>query len=132
MKRIMIKTTNATMCLTFTFVVLITSCAKDKSDPVVIVPSNSCDSTIVSYAAEINPIFLTNCAVSGCHDAPTSSGGNNWESYSEVSTKINMIICAINHNSGCFPMPRPVGSPKLPDSTIQKIECWAEQGALNN
>jgi hypothetical protein len=132
MNIIMIKATNTTMCLSFAFVLLVTACAKDKSDQVVVLPVNSCESTTVSYATDINPIFLTNCAVSGCHDAATSAGGNNWETYTEVSTKINMIICAINHNSGCFPMPRPIGSPKLPDSTIQKIECWTEQGAQNN
>lgn len=111
---------------------LVASCTKDKSDEIVIPPLNFCDTTVVSYANDINPIFQTNCAISGCHDASTSAAGNNWEDYTEVSSKINSIICAINHSPGCIPMPRPIGSPKLPDSTIQMIECWAEQGAQNN
>jgi hypothetical protein len=26
----------------------------------------------------------------------------------------------------------PIGGPALPDSTIQKVKCWIEQGKLDN
>ena len=35
--------------------------------------------TTVSFAAQIQPIFTQNCAVSGCHDGASSAAGLNLE-----------------------------------------------------
>jgi hypothetical protein len=104
------------------------SCSKTRADRPIITDSSLCDSVIVSYANDIVPILQNNCI--GCHNSTFASGGNNWESYSEVSSKVDQIICAVNHNSDCFSMPR--FADKLEDSLIQKFECWAVQGSLNN
>ncbi|MDA8714927.1 hypothetical protein N9M27_03530 [Flavobacteriales bacterium] len=117
------------ICLLFFLLISVfLSCSKTKADQPILVDSTLCDSVIVSYGNDIVPILQINCI--GCHNSTFASGGNNWESYAEVSNQITQIICAINHNSDCYSMPR--FADKLEDSLIQKFECWAVQGALNN
>lgn len=126
----MLKINSCYICLLMFCVVVATimSCSKSKAEQPILSDSSFCDSIVISYVNDVMPILQSNCYV--CHNSSFSSGGHNWSSYSEVSSKVNRIICAINHNSECFSMPR--FADKLADSVIKKIECWAVQGALNN
>ncbi len=111
--------------------VLASSCSKDKAlQPV---PPTLCDTVSPSFANEIHPIFIANCAVGGCHTQADQANGFQYETYQGVINVVNLgdrLVNAINHRPGVTPMP--FGGPQLPDSLIKKIECWIANGALNN
>jgi hypothetical protein len=52
------------------------------------------------------------------------------ETHEQISTNANVILDVLQHNLGFVPMP--YGGEKLADSLIQKMDCWIEQGQLNN
>lgn len=108
--------------------IFILSCRKDKVEEVAVTPED-CPETI-SYTDDIQPILTTNCSTSGCHNESSSSAGYTFEEYSQVEEHAEIILSVIRHESGFSPMPQ--GSPKLSDSTIQKMECWINQGKLFN
>ena len=47
-----------------------------------------------------------------------------------ISSNIDYILHVINHDPGYPTMPK--NSPKLNDTIIQKIQCWADNGAPDN
>jgi hypothetical protein len=98
------------------------SCTREKVTPV----AAQCNDTI-SFSNDIRPILQANCI--GCHDQGNASGGYDFSTYTSVSANANAIIGSVKA-SGYQLMP--IGGPALPDSTIQKINCWIEQGKLDN
>lgn len=112
-------------------VLLLSQCTSDKSPPP---PDLSKDSTSVpdtlTYQADIKPIFQANCAKSGCHNNATILGYALRE-YEGIKQGVleGRVLGAINHREGYYPMPN---GQKLPDSTIQKVERWADSGAPEN
>lgn len=119
--------------------VFATACTKDEAAP----PDNGknqnnksakniCDSIKPSFKNTIQPIFNANCATSGCHDKQSQADGRIYKTFKQIQEGVNNepVLCAIKNKSGCLPMPR--GGSPLPDSTIQKIECWQKNGAPNN
>jgi hypothetical protein len=98
------------------------SCTREKVTPV----AAQCNDTI-SFSNDIMPILQANCI--GCHDQGNASGGFDFSTYTSVSANANAIIGSVKA-SGYQLMP--IGGPALPDSTIQKINCWIEQGKLDN
>ena len=114
---------------TFTIVLTIgtstTSCKKDKTQIVL----NDCPDTI-SYSAKIAPLINQSCATTGCHAAGFAAGGYNLEGHANVSANAAIILSVIKHDSGVVPMP--IGASKLADSLIQQVQCWINQGQLNN
>lgn len=98
------------------------SCKKDKALEI-----NCFDE--ISYAQEIQPLIEMNCTVSGCHDA-TEEGGYNFTTHQSVSEHADIILSAINHESGVAQMP--LGEPKLADSLIVKFICWKNNGKQDN
>lgn len=115
--------------VTFTAVTLV-SCLKEigpmqRTQPVT-TPS-FCDSLNVKYSTDIGPIMQTNCALSGCHDASMSAPGN-FNNYTDVQTiALNGKLWNRINTVGDMP---PAG--KLPNSELQKIDCWIQKGAPNN
>tara|TARA_B100000508_G_scaffold138385_1_gene134339 strand:+ start:20504 stop:20863 length:360 start_codon:yes stop_codon:yes gene_type:complete len=107
---------------------ILVSCRKDKVQEVTITPEE-CPETI-SYTNDIQPFLDINCSTSGCHDSNTGSAGYVLEQHSQVEEHAEIILSVIRHESGFSAMPQ--GGPKLPDSTIQKMECWIGQGKLFN
>jgi hypothetical protein len=98
------------------------SCSKDKV-PVLIDP-NCADN--VSFSQDVWPIISENCA--GCHGVGNSTGYV-FTNHTTVSLNANAIVGSMR-NEGFQLMP--IGGPALPDSLIQKINCWIQQGAPNN
>jgi hypothetical protein len=98
------------------------SCTREKVTPI----DQQCNTTI-SFANDVMPILQANCI--GCHDQGNASGGYDFSTYTSVSANSNAIIGSVKA-SGYQLMP--IGGPALPDSTIQKITCWIEQGKLDN
>lgn len=94
---------------------------------------SNCDTTNLSLASDIRPIFQASCM--GCHSsaaANASGAGINLETYPTLQTYAGngLLLCAVIHGSGCTPMP--FGGAKLPACQVDKIVSWINAGALNN
>ena len=84
----------------------------------------------VTYTNGAKAVLDANCAVSGCHDASTQIAGIDWSNYdgAKAAAEGRPLLCAINHNAGCTPMP--FNRPKLSDANIQTLTCWVQQGLI--
>ena len=91
---------------------------------------DDCDSRNVSYIGFVQPVIQQNCNV--CHSTAANSGGVTLEGYDALKTYVDngRLIGAITHTSGFSPMPQ--GAPQLPACTLEKIQAWVTDGALNN
>lgn len=101
---------------------LLFSCTREKVTPI----DQQCNSTI-SFSTDVLPIMEANCV--SCHQPGNASGGYDLSSYTAISANANAILGSMKAN-GYQLMPQ--GGPALPDSTIQKISCWINQGKLDN
>ena len=109
--------------ITFSFCsIALFSCTREKVTPTDL----QCNNTI-SFSNDLMPIIQANCI--GCHDQGNASGGYDFSSYNSISTNANAILGSMKA-SGYQLMP--IGGPALPDTTIQKVKCWIEQGKLDN
>ncbi len=106
-----------TLCLSLIF-----SCAKDK---VSYVSPPNCPDTI-SFNTQVLPMIQSNCT--GCHNAGNGTGYT-LTNHSNISASADAILGSM-HANGYQLMPQ--GGPALPDSLIQKVECWIYQGKKNN
>ncbi|MFN0015342.1 MAG: hypothetical protein ACKVU2_12415 [Saprospiraceae bacterium] len=105
-------------------------CSKDAQNPDYIAEAN-CSAVDVStntYTLAIKVILNSSCALGGCHDAATKSNGVDLSTYAGTKTAFESqnLLCAVNHGSGCDPMPR--GGSKLPQVTLDRLACWAKNG----
>ena len=100
------------------------SCKKDKAE---FYADANCSDT-VSFNDEILPLIQNNCA--GCHD---NQNGYSLTNYANISSNSSAIIGAMR-KSGYKLMPRDGNDNgyALPDSIIQRMECWVNQGKKNN
>jgi len=98
------------------------ACTKDK------VPADlslNCADT-VKFSTDILPMIQSNCT--GCHDVGNGTGYT-LTNHTNISSNANAVLGSMR-GSGFQLMPK--GGPALPDSVIQKVECWMYQGKLNN
>tara|TARA_B110000503_G_C7140522_1_gene410644 strand:+ start:54 stop:410 length:357 start_codon:yes stop_codon:yes gene_type:complete len=104
---------------------LLYSCYKDKEDS--LFGSVQCETTTVSFSADIMPILSTSCSTVGCH-VQGGSGNGLFENYNQVKAKID---------NGSFRQrvvvqkDMPPSAP-LKDCQVKHIEQWILDGALNN
>lgn len=116
-----------------------TSCTNKKAEEIIpivkkdttsITDSSQCDS--VSFSLHVQPIFIQNCAISGCHNSTSARAGRIFETYTQIKNGVvsGSVICVINHEPGCLRMPR--NALKLAQKSIDLIECWEQEGAPNN
>lgn len=116
--------------LTFSLLIALASCLKDKTAEPVIEPVGPCTDT-VSFQDEIFPeIFEPSCASVYCHGAGGGSGGYILDAYDQIAENADMVLKVIQHDATVLPMPS--GGDKLADSLIQKFDCWIQQGKLDN
>jgi mono/diheme cytochrome c family protein len=114
--------------------VVISSCKKS-SDDLLAIP---CDTTSVSYAADIAPILQQNCY--SCHGNGNTggSGGILLEGYANLGTYIanGQLAGDVSAPSGASGGPgatgMPYGGPQLPSCELNKILAWIHQGVQNN
>lgn len=78
-----------------------------------------------AFAADVNPIVQSVCAVSGCHAAGSSNGPGALTNYNEVFANRTAIRTAVS--TGRMPQ----GS-TLSASQKNSITCWIDSGAPNN
>jgi len=79
--------------------------------------------TGISFATVIKPILDTNCNLSGCHG--TGTGSRDWTNFDNVKANATNIKQRTGNRS------MPPGAP-LPQSQIDQIACWVDDGAPNN
>lgn len=113
----------------------------DLADTAVVMVAVVLNPTYISYSGEIQPIFDNNCAGSGCH-IPGPALGLSLNNYIQLMQGGNSgpVVIPGNPDSsiiiqrleGTIQPQMPFLQPPLPDSVIQKIRDWIEQGALDN
>jgi uncharacterized membrane protein len=106
---------------TFIFAILIIfSCTKDKT--------NVC-SFESSYSNDLIPFFNDYCI--SCHQNGNNSGGVVLDNHASVEQHINKIITEIQSLS-MPPYGMPTATDNERDSILEKLNCWAVNGTLNN
>ncbi|HEY5692394.1 MAG TPA: hypothetical protein VIS49_13125 [Cyclobacteriaceae bacterium] len=80
--------------------------------------------TGVSFAAQIQPIINTKCAITGCHNGDNGAA-RNWTVYDNVKT--NAANIKTRTGNGSMPL-----NGSLTQEQINLIACWVDDGALNN
>jgi hypothetical protein len=111
--------------------IVFSGCYWDKADK--LYPASPiCNTDSVTYSGTVKAIFYQNCALSGCHDAATASGGVVLETLSgaQAAAKNGSLLGAINHDPAYVAMPQ--NAPKLDDCTIRQISKWVADGAPAN
>lgn len=108
------------------------SCNSDKIEPFCEEKPSilDCSGITPSFVNDIQPIFINSCATVNCHSSSVSAGGYTSETYQEIKNNDSLFLKTIKGDQGVIAMP--YFSPKLDDSLIKKIECWINQGSLNN
>ena len=125
------------LVLCFSLIAISLSCNKHKVGD--FAPVDVCTDTVF-YKTIVEPIIMNNCAVTGCHvdlelTVPFSFQNGIYpedtnKTYTVVSENANLILSAIQHNTGFVAMPK--DAPKLSEADIKIIECWINQGKKNN
>lgn len=102
-------------------------CYKDKEELLYPGSTDSVDCATVpaSFAADIQPLITSRCAIPGCHDA-TASGGAILQTHAQISGKKDRV----NQRAIVDKTMPPTGA--LPPAEIEKIKCWIDAGAPNN
>lgn len=129
----MYKTIFAFTLFSFSLLFVVASCGKDDNN-VDYAAAADCTAIVTpdnTYTNGIKAILDTSCASAGCHDAISASEAIDLSNYtnSKHAFEKKDALCTIHHGKGCKPMPD--GSPKLSDSVINKLDCWAKNGYLN-
>lgn len=112
---------------------IVAGCYNDKADALYpSTGSTTCDTTTVTFATQVLPIMVANCAISGCHDASSVQGGYDLSSYNGVKQSVDnqRLLGSINWENGYQAMPQ--NTVKLTQCDINKITRWVNTGALNN
>lgn len=101
--------------------------------------TNPCDPSKVYFVNDVLPIFLANCAYSGCHDAGTAADGVILDNYFNIISTGGIIV-GNAHSSEVYEkitetdpediMP-PAPKNKLSESQIATIARWINDGAQN-
>jgi hypothetical protein len=131
------------LLLVILFITLLASCKKDKEEEEVVIPT-LCEVTNSQFNTQVLPIFQANCAVSGCHDGTDPDNPTLFDNYANIKGNIEadqaLFLTAINFSGSddaiWMPRPQPDVFPsaalKLPQSMIDKIECWIDRGMPND
>ena len=104
---------------------LLESCYRDKED--LLYGTDNCDTTTVSFTADIMPIINNSCATVGCH-VQGGSGVGIFENYTQIKSKVD---------DGSFEQrvvvqqDMPPSGP-LSDCQIKHIKKWINDGAPDN
>lgn len=102
--------------------------------------TSDCDPDTVYFVNDIYPIFISNCAISGCHDAESHEEGIILSTFNDIMESDILDISdpfdcelyeVITDNDNDDRMPPPPMS-KLTSAEIALLVTWMEQGALNN
>ena len=92
--------------VTFFLSVSFHSCYYDIEEELYPKGISTCDTTNLSYSADVLPIIQQNCYV--CHSTQANQGGIILEGYNNIKVyvKNGQLANAINHTGGISPMPK--------------------------
>ena len=108
--------------LLFIFGVFLSNCTSDSTDDLTLpIPA------AVTYTQNVKPILDTSCATSGCHNATSSAAGLVLETYVQAKDAFENRFALGRMQSQGASMP-PSGN--LPDTTIEIMKDWRDQGYL--
>ncbi len=97
----------------------------------------------ISYAKYVEPLFLSTCAIPGCHTEADmdNAGGISFETYQDAlsvpliiipkDTTNSQIVWSLEATHGRPRMP-PIGRPALTNNQINGLKRWIWEGAKNN
>ena len=90
----------------------------------------SCDTTNVTYAADILPVLTSSCT--SCHSGSAPGGNVRLETYDEIVAAANngSLLGVIRHEPNWSPMPK--NGAKFSDCYITQLEIWVKDGTPNN
>jgi Planctomycete cytochrome C len=98
----------------------------------------TCSPDTAYFQQQVLPIFISNCSLSGCHDAASHQDGVVLTNYSGIRAEVrpgdlndSEIWEKINENDPDDRMPPPPRNP-LPQAQKDIIKKWILQGAKNN
>lgn len=83
----------------------------------------------ITYTANVKSIIDQSCATSGCHNATSNTQNLTLETYTQVKNAFQNRNALGRMESTTNPMP-PTGN--LPNTSIQMIKNWRDQGYLEN
>ena len=151
MKLLKISLTEFVEILTITFFIflifMLSSCRHGAFIPEAVInqppPEASgitCDPDSVYFQNTILPLFVSNCAKSGCHDAATAESDIILDNYVNIITTGEIVPFNPNHGkildaittTDPDDMMPPQGYSPLTQQQIDQITLWINQGALNN
>ncbi len=124
-KKISIRSSAAWSVITLFLLLLAGSCKHD--DDMSQLPE-------ICFESDVLPIFQTGCAISGCHNATSASGGLNLSSYEGImrgvtpgnamKSKVYTVLSNIWSPESFMPPDRPLSL-----ENRSAIKVWIEQGA---
>jgi len=117
-----------TFFLTVITCISLNACKYDNEED--LYPDNTCNTKNVSYSENIVRIF-NNYGCSGCHNNVNPQGGVNLEGYTQAKIWIDngRLMKSIRHEDAS---PMPKGQAKMDTCSINRIQAWIDNGALNN
>lgn len=108
------------------------ACSNDSEDDLVNVeePTNEePGETAINYVDDIAPIMSASCV--GCHaDPPRNGAPFSLVNFSQVNQRANGVFNRMNLQSGSAGAMPPSG--RLPQTTIDKIQQWIDDGKKEN
>ena len=101
--------------------------------------TSNCDPDTVYFENAVLPIFQSNCAKSGCHDAASAQEGVVLNNYYNIFVTGGVVpgnpngskVYEVLKKNGEDKMPPPPNTPLTQDQ-INTIGTWISQGALDN
>lgn len=106
-------------------VMTLNACYYDKED--LLYGDVQCDTTLVSFSADIMPVINNSCAISGCH-VQGGSGNGIFENYDHIKAKVDNGSLT---QRVLVQMDMPPSGP-LSDCQLEHITQWINNGAQNN
>lgn len=107
-----------------------------------IINTTPCEPNVVYFENQVLPIYISNCAISGCHDAQSAEDGVVLTNYNNIMNKIKpgdpndseyYTILLDPESDELMPRDPATGiGYSLPSEQINVIKTWIEQGAKNN
>ncbi len=91
-------------------------------------PSNTNLIDSICYEEMVQPILLSGCSKTGCHDNVNKQAGINFSSYENMKATISgdLLMQSI-HETGVLKMP-PSPNPPLNSNQINTIQQWVKEG----
>ncbi|WP_027394968.1 hypothetical protein [Aquimarina latercula] len=108
------------------------NCANDSEDDLIDVidnPDPIGDGSVITYTANIEPIIQSSCV--GCHaDPPVNGAPFPLINFTQVSQRAGGILNRMSRQNGAAGAMPPSG--RLPQSTIDLVDQWIADGALES